>query len=230
YRDPQHPYAEDLDLFGSGSLFELLCRARTRAGEDALAAWLCGPAAPEVVRARQEAARELRDALDLREELALTGARVAAGLHADALARWGEGAPPPPSAALRAAALALAAASAGLVLALALGAPVLIPWLFVLALAAGFAAAVRARVQRVLRDTDGAVRDLDLLAELLAILEREPWRAPRLVALGAAVRGPEGEPASRAIARLARLAQLLDARRNQLFAPIGAALLFTTQV
>jgi DNA mismatch repair ATPase MutS len=38
------------------------------------------------------------------------------------------------------------------------------------------------------------------------------------------------EPASKAIARLDRLAQLLDARRNQFFAPIGAALLFTTQV
>jgi DNA mismatch repair ATPase MutS len=38
------------------------------------------------------------------------------------------------------------------------------------------------------------------------------------------------EPASRAIARLDLLDQLLDARRNQLFAPIGAALLFTTQV
>src|SRR5690606_21453621 len=161
---------------------------------------------------------------------ALTGERVAVGLHADALARWGEGAPPAPPAALRAAAGALAAASAALAVALLLGAPVLIPWLLVLALAAGFALAVRARVRRVLRETDAAVRDLDLLRELLAILEREPWRAPRLAALRAAVSGAGGEPASRAIAGLTRLAQLLDARRNQLFAPIGAALLFTTQV
>jgi hypothetical protein len=33
YRDPEHPYAEDLDLFGKGSLFELLCGAQTRSGE-----------------------------------------------------------------------------------------------------------------------------------------------------------------------------------------------------
>ena len=29
FRDSKHPYAEDLDLFGKGSLFELLSTART---------------------------------------------------------------------------------------------------------------------------------------------------------------------------------------------------------
>src|SRR5690606_19709726 len=37
YRDPSHLYAEDLDLFGAGGLFELLVTTRTRAGEDMLA-------------------------------------------------------------------------------------------------------------------------------------------------------------------------------------------------
>jgi len=230
FRDPHHPYAEDLDLFGAGSLFELLCRARTTAGEDTLAAWLLAPSPTAAVRERQAAAAELRDALDLREELALAGERVAAGLHAQALAAWGEASPPAPPAALRAAALAIALASAAGVAGLVLGAPVLVPWLVVLAIAAGFAMGVRARVQRVLRETDAAVRDLDLLAELLAILERAELRAPRLAELRNAVSIGGVESASKAIARLDLLAQLLDARRNQLFAPIGAALLFTTQV
>jgi len=39
YRSDHHPYANDLDLFGPGSLFELLSLARTRTGEDTLAAW-----------------------------------------------------------------------------------------------------------------------------------------------------------------------------------------------
>ncbi|HEV2246336.1 MAG TPA: DNA mismatch repair protein MutS, partial [Terriglobia bacterium] len=29
FLDPSHPYARDLDLFGQGSLFELLCTTRT---------------------------------------------------------------------------------------------------------------------------------------------------------------------------------------------------------
>ena len=36
-------YATDLDLFGPGSLFELLSFARTRMGEDTLASWLLIP-------------------------------------------------------------------------------------------------------------------------------------------------------------------------------------------
>ena len=37
YLDAAHPYAQDLDLFGKGSLFELLSIARTHIGEDTLA-------------------------------------------------------------------------------------------------------------------------------------------------------------------------------------------------
>src|SRR5437867_585781 len=33
-RDESHLYAPDLDIFGPASLFELLCTARTRAGEE----------------------------------------------------------------------------------------------------------------------------------------------------------------------------------------------------
>ena len=37
FRDDHHVYANDLDLFGRGSLFELLSLARTRTGEETLA-------------------------------------------------------------------------------------------------------------------------------------------------------------------------------------------------
>ena len=36
--------ADDLDLFGSGSLYQLLCAARTQMGENILAQWLLAPA------------------------------------------------------------------------------------------------------------------------------------------------------------------------------------------
>src|SRR6202453_2677702 len=59
FLDPAHPYARDLDIFGKGSLFELLCTARTRAGEETLARWLLEAAPLDVVRARQAAVAEL---------------------------------------------------------------------------------------------------------------------------------------------------------------------------
>src|SRR5580698_9326633 len=55
FLDAAHPYAADLDLFGQGTLFELLSTARTRMGEETLAAWLRAPAPPDEVRGRQEA-------------------------------------------------------------------------------------------------------------------------------------------------------------------------------
>src|SRR5262249_9844428 len=93
FLDESHPYAADLDVFGTGSLFELLCTARPRTGEDTPAAWLKAPARPAEVRARQESVAELRPQLDLREDLALLGGDLPAGVDFDAVAAWGA-APP----------------------------------------------------------------------------------------------------------------------------------------
>ena len=65
-----HIYASDLDLFGEGSLFELLCTARTGVGRATLANWLLNPAECGHAEERQVAISELRDALDLREDWA----------------------------------------------------------------------------------------------------------------------------------------------------------------
>src|SRR4249919_3175793 len=80
YNDAAHPYAADLDLFGPGSLFELLCTARTRIGEDRLAQWLKAPAAAPVVRERHAAVDELRHRVDLREELAVVAEEARSGV------------------------------------------------------------------------------------------------------------------------------------------------------
>jgi hypothetical protein len=86
FLDPHHPYAADLDLFGPGSLFELLCGARTVMGEETLAAWLLAPADVPVVLRRQAAVQELTPRLDLREDLAMLGEDAAASVRPAALA------------------------------------------------------------------------------------------------------------------------------------------------
>src|SRR5579883_2965016 len=90
YLDAAHPYAQDLDLFGKGSLFELLCTARTHIGEETLARWLLHPAGPETVRARQQAVEELRPRVDLREDLAVLAEEARTGIDPVSLAAWGE--------------------------------------------------------------------------------------------------------------------------------------------
>ncbi|MEO6830312.1 MAG: hypothetical protein ABI164_10930, partial [Acidobacteriaceae bacterium] len=90
FLDPAHPYARDQDLFGKGGIFELLSTARTRAGEETLAAWLLAPAAVEEILARQAAVAELCPNLDFRENLALAGEDFRVGVHPDALTAWSE--------------------------------------------------------------------------------------------------------------------------------------------
>jgi DNA mismatch repair ATPase MutS len=64
---------------------------------------------------------------------------------------------------------------------------------------------------------------------VLERIERERFTAPRLTRLEAALT-VGGRPPSRRIADLRRLVSWLDASRNQLFAPIAAALLLRSQL
>src|SRR5262249_39835499 len=86
----RHLYAADLDIFGPGSLFELLCQARTPIGQKVLADWLLNPAAPGVIQSRQRGVAELAPHLDLREDLAVLAESPRAGARAEALCAWGE--------------------------------------------------------------------------------------------------------------------------------------------
>jgi hypothetical protein len=224
YASPDHPYAQDLDLFGSGSLFELLCAARTRPGEERLASWLLGAASPDEIRARQGAVRDLAPRLDLREDLAVLGDDVRAAVDAASLARWGESHPllprwlRPAALALALAAVASAAAWAtGTASGLVLGAVLLAEWVL--------SRAVRGPVTHVLGALERPARELDVLALLLARLEAEPFADGRLRALGAALREPE--PSSARIRALEGIANRLEWAKNQFFAPIAFALAWT---
>src|SRR4051794_8301589 len=83
-----HPYARDLDVFGAGSLFERLHLVGTPLGEETLATWLNSPAEIDEIHARQAAVAELRNELDLREDLAWLGQQAPARIPMDELAAW----------------------------------------------------------------------------------------------------------------------------------------------
>jgi hypothetical protein len=227
--DLNHPYGADLDLFGTGSLFERLCTARTRAGEDALASWLLAPAPRDMLFERQDAVTELRPKLGLREELELLGSDVRSAIDPEALATWGKAPRIFPGPALRVTAAMIATISSAAVIGWAFFSFVAIPLLLILALEITFAFWLAPRVRRVLAAVDERAHDLLLLGDLLDRLEREPSQSSLLLRLRAALEN-RGRPASVQIRRLARLVHLLDARKNQLFLPIAALLLWKTQL
>ena len=228
YLSSEHPYAADLDLFGKGSLFELLCTARTHIGEDTLARWLLSPASPDVVRARHEAIDELRPRIDLREDLAVTGEETRTGVDPISLAAWGEASPSMSHGRLRLIMQLLTALGV-------IGFAALVTWML------GFSgfAAITPKLQAAARDVailvvlvnglflhrhkaatnaivvgvEQAAHELGLLSEVLVRLEREEFQTPLLARLRVSLNS-DGEPPSRQIARLNKLVERLDSRDN----------------
>jgi hypothetical protein len=237
FRDTGHPYAEDLDLFGPGSLFQLLNTARTSIGESTLAGWLLEPASHSEVLLRQSAIDELRPRLDLREDLAILGQEFRAAGHPEALANWASSPPVAFPGWLRIVAPILALLAFGLVVtllsALLLGDPVdprlRIAVIVTLAIEGLLVLPFRERIAKVVLSVGKPGGDLALLSQVLSRLESESFSSPKLAALRAGIE-VQGQPASKRIARLERLIELLDSRDHLIMRVLGPPLLWTTQL
>jgi hypothetical protein len=228
YRPADHLYAADLDLFGRGSLFELLATTRTQAGEETLARWLLAPAPPDVILARQAAVRELTPRLDLREAIAVMGDSLRSTLDAPLLRRWaGSAIVLRRRAAQPAMALMSAATIAALVMWLSTGTWGSVAAALIL-LEIGVAQALKGPVATVVHAVDAPAHDLDLAAGLLRLIERERFDSPCLTMLQASI-ATTGRPASAEIGRLSQLVALLASRRNAFFAIPAALMMWATQ-
>jgi MutS domain V len=228
FNDPHHVYACDLDLFGPGSLFELLSTARTRMGEDTLAKWLLSPAPIDQIAERHAAVRELRDQLDLREDLAVLGEEARVGVHPEDLLGWAKapnGMKPD----------WLRSLAAALVLAVIAAAAVwwvygIATFFLLIVLIEGLA---RYRLRRpllaVLQGSERAFRNLDLLAGVLKRIEQHRFSAPRLRTLQRELASHQVK-SSDAIARLSTIVDFIRARGNALTKPLDIPLMYSVQV
>ncbi len=229
FQDPAHPYAEDLDVFGKGSLFQLLCAARTSAGEAMLASWLLAPANPATATERHAAIEDLRPRLDLREDLALLGDDIRAEVDPDALARWGLSPSVRFPTGVRVVSALMAAITVALIAGYFLQAWTYRPVVIFILIQSGFGLWLRDRVLRVLGAVDAPASGLHLLGEVMGRLEREPFTAPRLLALHSELEA-DGLSPSRQIQQFHKLIEWHDFAHNQAFTPIARLLLWSTQL
>lgn len=70
FSDELHPWTQDLDVFGRGSLFQMLNECRTQPGRQMLASWMTSVTDGDTIRLRQSRAQGLKPHLQLRESLA----------------------------------------------------------------------------------------------------------------------------------------------------------------
>jgi hypothetical protein len=212
FLDPSHPYARDLDIFGSASLFQFLCTARTRSGEETLAAWLQSAASIPEVAARQQAVQELTPRLDFRERLVLAGEEARAGVHPDKLIAWAEAAQP-----LNRMSIRITASLLAILWLLSLAAWWKWDWIGIAFLMSivnfGVSYRWRAKFDPVAAGVDGAEHDLVLLAAILKLIENESAAVPKLVQLQTQL-ARSGALASKAIDELSRRVAWLDSRDN----------------
>jgi hypothetical protein len=240
YLDPTHPYAQDLDIFGKASLFELLSTARTHIGEETLAQWLLHPADPDTVRARQEGVRELRPMVDLREDLAVLAEEARTGVDPVSLAEWGEHQPILPPGGHKLVWLLTVLGVAGLAALVALilnlihlvtlpgTASVLLRDLFLITLVVNGTYFYRMlhRLAEVIGAVEKAAHGLGLLSQVLVRFEREQFRSPKVAELRQSLE-TAGEPASRRLSRLRRIVECIDSREHALVRFLELFILWT---
>ncbi len=212
-----HPYAGDLDIFGTASLFQWLSAASTQEGRRRLAAWLAGTP-PDVgeIRARQQAVRDLAPRLDWRQAFEASGRAGDRPLRDPAeFSRWL--ADPEPSFGPVGTAVyrTMPLVTAGLFVLTRIG-PGWDRWLM-LALVAQFFLFLGSyrRNFRVIEGLRVFRQDLTAFRRLFELAEREDFAAPRLRELQARL-GRGAEPASAATRRLTVINDWLDVHRNPL--------------
>ena len=228
FSDSHHVYAADLDLFGRGGLFELLSTARTRMGEDTLAKWLLSPSAVDEIVERHAAVRELRDQLDLKEDLAVLGEDAGVGVSPEALLHWAEAPNQMKPEWVRWFGVILSiSAIAGAVVWGYFG--IAAPLIVILAVEAIIRYRIGNSLENVLHGSEHAFRDLGLLSGVLARVERHAFSSPRLKSLQHDL-SSHGHTSSFAIARLKTIVDLSDSRRNLIVGMLDLPLMYSIQV
>jgi hypothetical protein len=224
FLDPHHPYAADLDLFGAGSLFELLNAAHTQLGRTTLAKWLLEPASPQEIAARQEAIKELGPNVDFRERLGFLAAEADTWIPTETLISWARQPRVLHSNAIRIAAFCIPWFNLVLLL------TGLWPWcLGILAVQYALARMYRRRIQKVTRTLGLVQHDLKWLADMFDAVEAENFKSAPLRRVDAERQGG-GVSASEAIQRLATLYSWIASRGNPIIAAIGVWFMLETQI
>lgn len=212
YLDSIHPYARDLDLFGEGSLFELLCTGRMEAGQRTLANWLLTRAEPEEICERQAAVQALQSRADFRERLFTAGAAVKRGTSFDDVLEWADRKEAPGQELLSAAAAVL-----GLLLVVSLVWSLqhqnYLPLVIVAVVNLALSRFLRQRVAANIQAVEEAAEELNLLVAVMMVMEREECAAPRFAMLRREL-STGGISASAAMKKLKQIGEWIESRDN----------------
>lgn len=238
FRDGEHIYSDDLDLFGKGCLFELLSTARLPMGEKQLADWLRFPSPLEEIRERQRTVEELCERVDLRESVAVTGEALRARVNPESLIAWAEGKAEMPGGRWRVVA-ALLSLLAGAALVYSVASRMAAPFVAVLIVEGFVWRWLQNRARDLNRKVNCNAEGIALFAKILERFEREEFQSTRLAGIARELRGDRGaEPAtvgasasaSASVRQLARVVYWIDSCEGMFAKLLNVPALYTIQV
>ncbi len=221
YGDPAHPWVADLDIFGPGSLFQLMTECRTGPGHDRLAGWMKTTPELKEILTRQQRSEALKPELELREMLALVPGNVDWKVAEQLLTQWVRSPAQRIPQWILWASAALGILAIPLLAAVLLGAIPVSLLLLPMILQGPLMLLTRQQIQQVFSSMDSADHALHQFAEVLVLFENHPFLDPSLRDLQNEFMG-HGEAASVAIRRLSSMTRWLNhSLRNQFFSPIA---------
>jgi len=197
-------------------------------GEEFLAKWLSsGSSVPDILE-RQSVVADLRDKLDLREQLAMLGEDLRVRLDPSSLCHWAEEPPLLPARPWRAVSALLAIAFA-VTLCYYLATTKIWPVLVAVLFESAIYRWLKPRAVQVVSGIASNAEALILFAQILERLEQEQFSSQRLQKFSAQLKG-DGEPASKAIRQLARIGYWIDARGGLIAIMLELPFLYSVQV
>lgn len=228
YIDPDHPFSNDLDLFGKASLFQWINATTTYFGRQHLRGILTGqPDEPELICARQEAIAELAEKIDWRQRLQAEGLYITGGKNDPIrLLRWAEAAAEGVIPAWQIPLLYILPVTA----VAALLSYILIPglhWLVPIAplgIQLLFHQTHKTKMDALFKTFLKYKQTIRIYHGLLEMVESEKYASPYLQQLQTRLTDAAGRRASREIRRLGKLFDLIDIRYVPLYQVICNAL------
>lgn len=218
-----HPWTQDLDVFGPGSLFQLLNECRTQPGRRKLAEWLHMVSNGDTIRLRQARAQGLKNELALRESLACVPDSAQWGTAERLLMEWVQESAQPMPWWIVAWSLLVGVIAIPVIVLVLMEILSLQMLLLVILLQAPAISMTRRQIKSVsqrMDNVDSALRQFGLVMD---VFERHSVDEPAIRDLQNRFHS-ESETASQAIRRLSQLTQWLNnSTRNQFFAPIAWA-------
>ena len=217
FANTEHPYHNDLDIFGKNSLFQLINRCTTFWGRKTMADWLSAKASYEEILLRQESIKELSGNIDWTQKFRATGLHYENKSDISNFLKWLKSPQVISEIVFYNIARYLGPVLMTLIIFLVIISVLSYHWIFLgIVLNSVILITIFDRVKNIHENTTEAIKSLQGLEALIILVEKKDFKSKKLKILQS-VYLKNIPKVSQRIGALNRILQNLDNRSNQIY-------------